>query len=75
MKYTIDKKTLNKFINASEGDWDFLIYKLDEYWKKEKKKYDDLKKHAENVLKGVAAISGDPYCCGDEYYDERKGRR
>lgn len=33
----ISKVTLNKLMIKAEGDWDFLIFLLNDYWSKGKK--------------------------------------
>lgn len=65
---TITQRRLNTLIKKSEGDWDFLMYQLKEYWKKTKSPKQEVKKL-------VQSMGGDPYCCGDEYFDGRNGRR
>lgn len=35
---TITKQNLDKLIKQAEGDWDFLIYLLKEYWNKKERK-------------------------------------
>lgn len=64
----ISKHKLTSLIKKADGDLDFLIFLLKEYWKQKEQALT-------KILDQVKRLNNDPYSAGDEFFDGRNGKK